>query len=108
MAINVNGTQYDTLSEAEKRLKLARKTILTYIENGTFTEPDRKLQGTRQLVRYFTPDWYEANEAILANLRGEATTDSIAEASNSNEGQPANAEVEIASKQTDEDGQSTG
>lgn len=71
MSISINGQQFDTTAEACSRLRLSRKTLIKYIDDGLFTQPDRHLQGTKQNVRYFTNEWYAINEPVLRQQRGE-------------------------------------
>lgn len=71
MSIKIRGIEFDTMTEAERRLGISRSTLLRYIAEGFFTKPKIHPQGRKKRVRYFDEDWYRVNERRLRSERGE-------------------------------------
>ncbi len=65
MPIVVNGSKFDTMSEACHRLGISRQTMLRCLKDAFFTEPKLHRQGREKMVRYFDNDWYTMNEPRL-------------------------------------------
>lgn len=63
--IHIGSAKHDTMKEACERVGISRQTMLSCIRDGFFSEPPTKRQGRGKQVRYFTEEWYLANESKL-------------------------------------------
>lgn len=61
MTVKVNGSDFDTVGDACRRLDISRNTLLDYIKKGIVSEPPTVRKG-RTDYRYFPETWYTDNK----------------------------------------------
>jgi predicted site-specific integrase-resolvase len=58
--VKVGGQTFDSMKEACDKLDISRNTLLSYIADGTVSEPPTVKRGKTK-YRYFPKEWYDDN-----------------------------------------------